>query len=70
MAMRSGWVGIVSNDAIRSIAAALARFDSVVDWLGIGGGKMQGPEYLSLNPLRSDAKPGSFTINRTSSSFQ
>lgn len=66
MAMRPGWVGVVSNDAIRSIAAAaLARFDSVVDWLCIGGGRMQGPEYLSLNPLRSDAKPGSFTINRT-----
>ncbi|MXF19229.1 hypothetical protein, partial [Escherichia coli] len=64
MAMRPGWVGVVSNDAIRSIAAAaLARFDSVVDWLCIGGGRMQGPEYLSLNPLRSDAKPGSFTIN-------
>jgi len=55
----------MSNDAIRTIAAAaLARFDSVVDWLGIGGGKMQGPEYLALNPMRSDAKPGSFTINR------
>lgn len=55
----------MSNDTIRTIAAAaLARFDSVVDWLGIGGGKVQGPEYLALNPLRSDAKPGSFTINR------
>lgn len=50
---------------IRTVAAAaLFRFDTVVGWLGIGGGKMQGPEYLALNPLRSDAKPGSFTINR------
>ncbi len=56
---------MAGNDTIRTIAAAaLARFDSVVDWLGIGGGKMQGPEYLALNPLRSDAKLGSFTINR------
>lgn len=52
-------------EKIRAIAAAaLARFDAVVDWLGIGGGKMQGPEYLALNPTRTDAKPGSFTINR------
>ena len=55
-----------AHETIAAIAtAALARFDSVVDWLGIGGGKVQGPEYLALNPLRSDAKPGSFTINRT-----
>ncbi len=55
----------MQNETIRTIAAvALARFDSVVDWLGIGGGKLQGPEYLALNPLRSDSKPGSFTINR------
>ncbi len=52
-------------EKIRTIAAAaLTSFDTVIDWLGIGGGKMQGPEYLALNPLRSDAKPGSFTINR------
>lgn len=55
----------MTNQAIRAVAAtALGRFDAVIDWLGIGGGKMQGPEYLALNPLRSDAKPGSFTINR------
>lgn len=55
----------MTGETIRTIAAAaLARFDAVIDWLGIGGGKMRGPEYLALNPLRSDAKPGSFTINR------
>jgi uncharacterized protein (DUF927 family) len=47
-------------------AAALARFDDVVDWLGIGGGKIQGREYLPLNPRRADAQPGSFSINRDS----
>ncbi len=48
----------------RVAVAALARFDAVVDWLGVGNGKNQGREYLPLNPLRSDTKPGSFTINR------
>ncbi len=48
----------------RTIAAnALSRFDVVADWLGIGGGKHQGREYLPINPTRADTKPGSFTIN-------
>lgn len=52
-------------NAIRSIAeAALNDFDNVIDWLGIGGGKSRGHEYLPLNPKRTDTKPGSFTINR------
>ncbi len=52
-------------DLIRTVAAAaLARFDNVADWLGIGGGKNQGREYLPINPKRADTKPGSFTINR------
>lgn len=55
----------MTGELIRTIAAAaLARFDAVVDWLGIGGGKMQGPEYLTLNPNRTDTKPGSFSVNR------
>lgn len=55
----------MTGETIRTIAAAaLARFDAVIDWLGIGGGKMQGPEYLTLNPNRADTKPGSFSINR------
>lgn len=50
-------------------AAALSRFDAVVDWLGIGGGKNQGREYLPTNPTRADTKPGSFTINRDSGAW-
>lgn len=43
--------------------AALVRFDSVMDWLGLGGGKHAGQEYLPTNPTRQDHKPGSFSIN-------
>ena len=45
-------------------AAALARFDSVMDSLGLSGGKNAGREYLPLNPKRDDHAPGSLTINR------
>ena len=55
---------------IRTVAAAaLSRFDAVADWLGIGGGKNQGREYLPINPTRADTKPGSFTINRDSGAW-
>ena len=55
---------------IRTVAAAaLSSFDQVVDWLGIGGGKNQGREYLPLNPKRTDTKAGSFTINRDSGAW-
>lgn len=55
----------MSTAFIRTVAAAaLSRFDQVVDWLGIGGGKHQGREYLTLNPTRADTTPGSFTINQ------
>lgn len=57
------------SDFRRVAAAALSRFDAVVDWLGIGGGKNQGREYLALNPTRADTKPGSFTINRDSGAW-
>lgn len=50
-------------------AAALSRFDAVADWMGIGGGKNQGREYLPINPTRADTKPGSFTINRDSGAW-
>ena len=43
--------------------AALDRFDSVMAWLGLEGGKRSGPEYLPLNPRRGDHTPGSFSIN-------
>jgi putative DNA primase/helicase len=45
-------------------AAALARFDSVMDILGLAGGKNAGREYLPLNPKRDDHTPGSFSIHR------
>jgi uncharacterized protein (DUF927 family) len=45
-------------------AAALARFDAVMDILGLTGGKNSGREYLPLNPKRDDHRPGSFSINR------
>lgn len=44
-------------------AVALDRFDDVITWLGLGGGKRQGKEYLALNPTRADNSLGSFTIN-------
>ena len=42
-------------------AAALARFDIVMDWLGLAGGRNAGREYLPLNPKRDDHAPGSLT---------
>lgn len=54
----------MNHSDFRTVAtAALSRFDAVADWLGIGGGKNQGREYLPINPTRADTKPGSFTIN-------
>jgi len=50
-------------------AAALSHFEQVADWLGIGGGKRQGREYLPTNPTRADTKPGSFTINMESGAW-
>lgn len=50
-------------------AAALVRFDEVMNWLGLSGGKNQGKEYLPLNPKRSDHKPGSFSINRNTGAW-
>ena len=43
--------------------AALDRFESVIAWLGLEGGKRSGPEYLALNPRRGDQTLGSFPIN-------
>lgn len=60
----------MKDSYIRHVAAAaLSRFDAVADWLGIGGGKNQGREYLPINPTRADTKPGSFTINRDSGAW-
>lgn len=55
---------------IRTVAAAgLARFDAVMGWLELSGGKNQGREYLPINPTRADNRPGSFTINRDSGAW-
>ena len=43
-------------------AAALASIENVLSHY-CPGGKRQGHEYLPLNPVRSDSKPGSFSIN-------
>lgn len=60
----------MANDFIGKVAAAaLADFDGVASFLGLPGGKNQGREYQPLNPLRSDHKPGSFTINRDSGAW-
>lgn len=47
-------------------AAALASFDTVMDYCGMAGGKDQAREYLALNPKRSDSKLGSLSTNRDS----
>lgn len=48
------------------VAAALARFDEVMGYCGMAGGKDQTREYLALNPKRSDSKLGSLSVNRDS----
>lgn len=48
------------------VAAALARFDEVMGYCGMAGGKDQAREYLALNPKRSDSKLGSLSVNRDS----
>lgn len=53
----------MSRIDFKSIAsAALSRSETLLrQWLP--GGKLDGREYVALNPLRADAKPGSFKIN-------
>jgi putative DNA primase/helicase len=52
----------MSADFSRIKAAALASIESVLaNWTP--DGKRQGREYLPLNPIRSDSKAGSFSIN-------
>lgn len=48
---------------------ALIRFDAVMGWLGLDGGKHSGPEYLPLNPRRGDHTPGSFSINKATGAW-
>lgn len=57
--------GVMSDGYIPRIAgAALARFDDVIGFCGLSGGKDQAREYLALNPKRSDSKLGSLSVNR------
>jgi len=53
----NNWIGPVAT-------AAQARFDVVMDWLGLSGGKNSGREYLPINPKRDDHQAGSLTIHR------
>ena len=56
---------MANNPLFKIVAsAALARFDVVMDWLGLAGGKNSGQEYLPLNPKRDDHTPGSLSISR------
>jgi putative DNA primase/helicase len=48
------------------VATALSRFDEVMSYCGMAGGKDQVREYLALNPKRSDSKLGSLSVNRDS----
>ena len=58
--------GMSNNPLFKTVAAAaLARFDVVMDWLGLAGGKNSGSEYLPLNPKRDDHTAGSLSIHRT-----
>jgi len=54
----------------RVASAALSDFDAVMGWLLLSGGKIQGREYLPLNPKRADTRPGSFSINRDTGAWK
>ncbi len=61
---------MANNASFKTIAAAaLGRFDIVMDWLGLAGGKNTGREYQPLNPKRDDHSPGSLSINRDSGAW-
>ena len=49
-------------DFTRINRAALARLPKIVArWLP--GGRIEGAEYVALNPRRADRRPGSFKVN-------
>lgn len=50
------------SDYARINAAALGCLDRIVQHF-CPGGKLNGREYLPLNPRRADSTPGSFSIN-------
>lgn len=49
-------------------AAALDRFDDVIDLLGLEG-EYQGKEFVAYNPKRNDTQLGSFKINSETGRF-
>ncbi len=52
-----------SDDSFASIArSAIENVDRVLAQY-LPGGQRRGPEYVVKNPLRSDARPGSFSVN-------
>lgn len=58
----------MKTDFKRINATALGSIDAVLSrWLP--GGKMHGNEYQAINPTRSDAKLGSFSINVTTGAW-
>lgn len=56
---------MTAENFIQTVAgAALAGFDTVMEYCGMAGGKEQAREYLALNPKRTDSKLGSLSTNR------
>lgn len=51
-------------DFARVNRAALSRLDDIL-WRWVPGGRIEGNEYVVLNPRRPDRRLGSFKINRT-----
>lgn len=55
-------------DIKRTAAIALSNIDAILrQWLP--GGKVQGNEYVALNPTRSDGSAGSFSINTRTGAY-
>jgi putative DNA primase/helicase len=53
----------IKHPDIKTVAsAALQRIDHILNYL-LPQGRSDGGEYKSLNPLRDDSRPGSFSIN-------
>jgi putative DNA primase/helicase len=55
MAVRMANIKQIAQAALASVASVLNQW--------CPGGRMQGREYVALNPTRSDSKAGSFSIN-------
>jgi hypothetical protein len=53
---------VAKIDFEKTAGLAIANVKSILDHF-LPGGKYQGAEYVTLNPTRADANPGSFKIN-------